>query len=421
MQTNLRFDHQLLAVEGEHDVHCMLELHAPDAPDTDRPPLHLALVVDRSGSMAGEKLDAAKDAARFLASRLRPTDQLALVTFDEDVDLVVPLGPPDAGKLAAAIDQIHPGGCTNLSGGWLKGLEELNRATGDATRRVLLLTDGQANEGITDPDQLTQIAAGTKARAATTTIGFGVGFDEDLLAAIAGSSDGNTYFAETPEDAPGIFAEEFDGLASLVAQNVSVEIRPTDAVQVLGVLNDYPITDVPGGLQVAIGDAYGAELRRLVFALHIPQLAALGPAKVADVILRYVSVGEKIEVHELTAPVVVNLVSADEAAAADVDTEVTEEVWLLQAARARKDAIEAADRGDWETSRQILGDAAEQLRAAPMGSARMDEFLTEADLLDGEVVASMVPDDTWRKRNTQQAWRRTRGKPGAPSGPKRRG
>ena len=158
MQTNLRFDHQLLAVEGEHDVHCMLELHAPDAPDTDRPPLHLALVVDRSGSMAGAKLAAAQASARFLAGRMRATDQLALVTFDDDVDLLVPLGPPDTDKLAAAIAGIEPGGCTNLSGGWLKGLEELSRADGDGTRRVLLLTDGLANEGITDPAQLRQIA-----------------------------------------------------------------------------------------------------------------------------------------------------------------------------------------------------------------------------------------------------------------------
>src|SRR3954447_11216560 len=84
MQTNLRFDHQLLAVEGEHDVHCMLELHAPNAPDADRPPLHLALVVDRSGSMAGAKLTAAQASARFLAGRMRATDRLALVTYDDD-------------------------------------------------------------------------------------------------------------------------------------------------------------------------------------------------------------------------------------------------------------------------------------------------------------------------------------------------
>ena len=410
MQTHLRFDHQLLAVEGEHDVHCMLELHAPDAPGVERAPLHLALVIDRSGSMAGDRLDAAKDAARFLAGRLRPTDHLALVTFDHEVELVVPLGPADPVALAAAIDQIHAGGSTNLSGGWLKGLEELNRVPGDATRRVLLLTDGHANQGIDDPTQLQQIAAGTRARAATTTIGMGAGFDEDLLAAIAGSSGGNTYFAATAEDAPGIFTEEFDGLASLVAQNVSVEIRPTDAVEVLGVLNDYPVTEVPGGLQVAVGDAYGSEIRRLVFALHIPELASLGPAKVAEVVLRYVAVGEKVEGHELTVPVVVNLVNADEADALGADAEVVDEVWLLRAARARKDAIESADAGDWDGSRDVLGSTSQDLRSAAMYSARSAELLAEADLLDAEVHASTIADPMWRKRNAQHSWRRSRGR-----------
>ena len=414
MKTNLRIDHHLLALEGEHDVHCMLELHAPATPDAERPPLHLALVIDRSGSMAGPKLAAARECARFLTGRLRPTDQLALIAYDNEVDLLAPLGPVDRDHLSEAIDGLTPGGSTNLSGGWLKGLEELNRAQGEGTRRVLLLTDGQANDGIVEPERLQQIATGSKTRAATTTIGFGEGFDEDLLAAIATRSDGNTYFAETPEDAPGIFTEEFEGLASLVAQNLSVEIRRTDAVEIVGVLNDYPTSQVPGGIQVQIGDAYGDEVRRLVFALHIPEVAALGPARVADVIVRYVSVGDDIAAHELTVPVIVNLVSSDEAATADIDNEVTDEIWLLNSARARKEAIEAADRGDWEGSRDHLGAASQSLRMMAPNSARAEELFAEADLLDAEACASLEADPMWRKRMHQQSWRRTRGRQNAP-------
>ena len=409
MQTNLRFDHQLLAVEGEHDVHCMLELTAPAAPGVDRPPLHLALVIDRSGSMTGPKLAAARDCARFLAGRLQPTDELALISYDDEVALLAPLAPvPD--DFVTLLDAIRPGGATNLSGGWLKGLEELRRAAGDGPRRVLLLTDGQANEGVVDPARLHQIASRSKSEAATTTIGFGEGFDEDLLAAISDASGGNSYFAASPEDAPGIFAEEFEGLASLVAQNLSVEIRPSDAVEVLGVLNDYPVTQVPGGLQVQIGDAYGGEVRRLVFALHIPHLAVLGAAKVADVVLRYVSVGEDLAAHEVTVPVVVNLVSADEAAAAELDAHVTDEIWLLRAARARRDAIASADAGDWDGSRNAMGTLASQLRMAASGSARGPEMLIEADLLDADATDKVESDPMWRKRVSQQSRRRSRGR-----------
>jgi hypothetical protein len=122
---------------------------------------------------------------------------------------------------------------------------------------------------------------------------------------------------------------DWQRLVARTAQNVSIELRPTEQVELLGVLNDYPATEVPGGVQLQLGDAYGGERRRLVFALHIPQLVALGPARVAELVLRYVAVGAEVKAHEVKIPVTVNLVSADEAAAAAIDHEVTEEVWLL--------------------------------------------------------------------------------------------
>jgi len=276
---------------------------------------------------------------------------------------------------------------------------------------VLLLTDGEANDGIVDHDKLVKIARGTKRRVATTTIGFGEGFDEELLTSIAETSNGNTYFAETPEDAPGIFAEEFEGLATLVAQNVSIELRPTDDVKVLGVLNDYPAVAVNGGIQVQVGDAYGGERRRLVFALHIPEVASLGPARVADIVLRYVSVGDDVTAHELTIPVTVNLVSADEAAAAELDHDVTEEVWLLDAARARKEAIESADSGDFDAARSRLSSTADMMRAQAAGSFRESEMLIEAEALEAHALGADSGDPMWRKRIRSEQWRRSRGRP----------
>lgn len=225
------------------------------------------------------------------------------------------------------------------------------------------------------------------------------------------AADGNTYFAETPEDAPGIFAEEFEGLATLVGQNVSIEIRPTDEVKLLGVLNDYPAVAVPDGIQVQIGDAYGSERRRLIFALHIPELAALGPARVADVVLRYVAVGAEVVVHELTIPVTVNLVSADEAATADIDHEVVEEIWLLQAARARKDAIDAADVGDYGTAQSSLRTTAANLRSYAPSSMRAAELIEEADQLEAHADRADTSDPMWRKRVRSEQWRRSRGRP----------
>ena len=386
MQASIRLEHHLLAVEAEHRVHAMLELVAPPAPAThQRPPLHLALVIDRSGSMAGPKLETTKECAAFLVRRLAPTDELALVTYDDEVQLLSPLvAVGDAGPtLLQVIGGIFSGGSTNLSGGWLKGMEALRAGNGAGPRKVLLLTDGLANVGITDPAALVQMtgkAAG--AGVGTSTIGFGAGFAEELLTQMADAGGGNAHYAPTPDQAPAIFAGEFEGLVSLVAQNVSAEIRPSKDVAMLGVLNEYPAVEVPGGVQVQLGDAYGEERRRVVFELHIPEVASLGVAKVADVVIRYVSVGEEIAQHEVKLPITVNMVSADEAKAAEGDQDVIEEVLILKAARAQEEARKKADEGDFEAAQSLLRTAGDELRAMAPGSKRADELLEQAEMFD---------------------------------------
>ncbi|MBW3651816.1 MAG: VWA domain-containing protein [Actinobacteria bacterium] len=416
MQPTVRLNHNLLAVESEHTVHAMVELTAPEAPDHGRRgALKLALVIDRSGSMTGDKLAVTKACAAYLVRRLAPSDELAIVTYDDAVDLLAPLAPVHTDDLLSAIAAIDPGGSTNLSGGWLKGLEILkvsgDNSADDTTRRVLLLTDGQANAGITDPGALVSMA--TSARGAgvgTTTIGFGDHFAEELLTAMGDAGGGNAHFAPTPDAAPAIFAEEFEGLASVVAQNVSIEIRPGDDVDLVEVLNRYPATPVAGGVQLALGDAYGGERRAVVFALHVPALAELGMAKVADVVLRYVGVGDQIAAHELTLPLMVNVVSAAEAASAQADHAVVEEVVVLEAAKARDEARRLADEGDFTGGQRLLRASAHQLRLSATGSAKADELLAEADMLDdtGSTLAPSSYDATARKRLHYDAYRARR-------------
>ena len=410
MKATVKLEHNLIAVEGERDVHAMLEIAPPERADgKTRPPLSLALVVDRSGSMQGPKLAYAKRSAEWLIGRLHADDRIALVDYDDQVRLLAPIGHVDPQALRAALNAIQPGGMTNLSGGWLKGAEQLRSDNG--TRKILLLTDGLANEGITDPAALVQLATGARGEGiGTTTIGFGDGFNEDLLTAMADAGGGNAHYAASADAAPAIFAAEFDDLTRLWAQNLSLEIRPSGAVSVLGVLNEYPSVAVSGGIQVELGDAYEGERRRVVFRLQVPALQELGVAKVADLVLRYVSVDDGIEQHELTIPVAVNLVSASEAAAAAPDLEVREEVLVLAAAQARDEAIRLADEGRFDDAQAVLHDTAEKLRASGMTSLE-----PEANALDLELPvmapASYGGDPSVRKRLHYDSRRRRRGKP----------
>jgi Ca-activated chloride channel homolog len=372
MDANIRLDHSLVALETEQDVHAMLELVAPEPDEHDEaPPLRLALVIDRSGSMAGSKLEIAKRCASWLVSRLRQRDQLALVDYDDQVRLLAPLGTP-RDHVAHTLAQVHAGGSTNLSGGWLKGVEQLRRTDGALPRKVLLLTDGLANVGITDRDTLVGLAQQTaRDGIGTTTVGFGHGFDEDLLTQMADAGSGNAHYAESPDAAPAIFAQELEGLTQLAAQNVSVEIRPRPDVEFLGVLNDYPCVPVAGGVQMQLGDAYAGDRRRIVLALHVPRLAELGVATIADLVVRYVSVGDEVAEHVLTLPIVVNAVSAQEAAAAGPDAEVHEEVLVLKSARARDEAIVLADAGDVAGAQHALRLAADSVSSSPLVPPRL--------------------------------------------------
>ena len=407
MDAKVRLEHTVLAVDGEHDVHAMVEIVAPELENASaREPLRLALVLDRSGSMAGRKLEVAKRCASWLVGRLDRRDELALVAYDDEVRLLAPLSAPgDAHRRAIAA--LGPGGQTNLSGGWLKGVEALGRANGPGVRKVLLLSDGLANVGITDSPALAELAANAHERGlGTTTIGFGEDFDEELMTALAQAGGGYAHFAETPDAAPAIFSQELEGLTSVVAQNVSVEIRPGADVEIVGILNDFPAVAVDGGVQVELGDAYAGERRRVVLGFHVPHLAALGPVAVAEIVLRYVSVGEEIVQHEVTIPVVANAVSAEEAARAVPDAEVREEVLVLRAARARDEAMRSADAGDVGSAHARLHAAADELR-----STGFDALVDEAALLErlGEEIA-LEYTASHRKQLHYQSWQSRQGR-----------
>ena len=380
MQPIVKLDRTLVAVEVDQTVHVMLELVAPPAPIAGRAPIDVVAVLDRSGSMSGAPLDAVLAATNMLVRLLDADDRIAVVTFDDRVDMVLPLSHHNPAAAEQALAGVGSGGSTNLSGGWLKGLEILSaHGRPGAVKRILVLTDGQANAGIVDPDALCGLASAAKGQRITTTmVGFGDAFDERLLAAMADAGGGNDYWCAGVDQAPQVFSAEFAGLASVVAQNISAEIRPTDAAANCLVLNEYPITAVDGGMQVALGDAYGGECRRVIAMFELQAADQPGPVPVGDLVIRWVNTIGQVALHTVTVPVMVGA-----AAGVDIDTvapdpEVTEQVNVLKVARARKDAHEAAGRGDYAAASQMLAAALPAFEASGVGAAELDELRRDA-------------------------------------------
>ncbi len=391
MDLSLQLQHELVAVQTETDLHVLVELTAPAAPvDHAREPLRIALVVDRSGSMHGAKLDAAKRSIAYLARQLTTEDQIAVIAYDDAVTLPYPLGPVDVGAIDRALAGIGPGGSTNLSGGWLKGVEELRRIEG-GIRRVVVLSDGHANAGITDTAILARMAGEVMGRGiSTTTIGFGDGFDEYLMTVIADSGGGSGHFAQSPDDAPEIFAAEFDDLATLIAQNLSVEVRPTAEVEVVEVLNAYPSAAVAGGVQLQLGDAFAGHTVRVVLRLRVPAIAELGLATIGEVIVRWVALGAQVAEHTVTRPLVVNAVSADDASKNLPNATVVEEIVVLTAGRATEQARDLAQRGDLAGAKRLLDANLARLREVSSEHPAADQLRLSIARLEttGEAMAS---------------------------------
>lgn len=345
--------------------------------------LNLSLVLDRSGSMAGAPLKQAIRAAQSLVGQLADDDRLSVVIYDDTADtLLAPDLAKEKATIQALLGKVKAGGCTNLSGGWLEGCKHVKKhASGEYVNRVLLLTDGQANVGITDASVLIKTARQKAEEGViTTTLGFGSGFNEDLLIGMARAAEGNFYFIESPEDVAQVFKIELEGLSSVVGQNLVVTVRPDEVTEHGWVLNKYRVEERDKELDVTLGDVYAVEEKVLAMDLEVRPTAE-GTVKIAAVSYTYQTVIEGV-IKDVTGElsVTVDVAGAALAAAALPDLGVVGDASRLQTARTKDEAVELADKGDLKTAATKLRAMAEELRKSPL--AGQFEFAEEVDQLE---------------------------------------
>ena len=372
-----------VAADGATTLDLLITVSSPEPPAVStkqRPGLNLALVIDRSGSMAGSKLSHSRKAARFLAGELTQRDRLAIVTFDDEVNVLVPSQPVrDPLLFISAINTIYAGGCTALFDGWLAGATQVaNQLDPQGINRVLLLSDGQANEGLTDAGAIAAKVEGLTQRGiSTSAFGLGSGFDEDLMGAIAAAGDGTLAQIESPKQLADLYASELQGLASTVGRKVSLGIRAKHGAELVDVLNDLPQTSA-GNFQLP-NLRYGQELR-VGLRLQLP--AWMPNQTIASVRLAWDAPdaeGRQELIEQLTLPVKPQA----ELDGLDVDPAVAEQLALLQANRERRLAIEELDRGDVAAAMGSLAAIDKRLAALPQseGVKRERQLLAEKQAL----------------------------------------
>jgi Ca-activated chloride channel family protein len=396
MKLNAILDIDLVAVESEDRVSVLLELTAPEGKiNKKRQSSTLQVVLDRSGSMGDGRLEAAKRALDALIGRLDPTDNLGLVIFDNEVVAAVPAGAlTDKHHVRQLIRSIYPGGSTNLSGGYLRGIQEARRVQGDQVATLLLISDGHANFGVTDPGELEKAAEVARANnVCTSTIGVGLGYDEVLMAAMARGGAGNTHFAEEADAAGAAIAAEVDHLLDQVLQAANLTVRPSGEVEAIRLFNDLPVVPIEDGFVIELGDFYSGETRKLLLEVDVPAMSELGLAQIAELELRYVEVGS-LEAEAVTLPVHVNVVPGDAAAGRIPNPTVRSELAYQQAQRAKQQAIDALHSGDHAEAADYFAAAADDLEVtlgcAP--EAMVDELAEETRLLRDLSARAMADD-----------------------------
>jgi Ca-activated chloride channel homolog len=275
LNITIRSDLDLVSNASETERVLEIEVEAPQAGGKqERIPLNLAIVLDHSGSMTGAKLDYARQAGIHLLERLEEKDHAAVVVYDDEVNVLsaaVAMTTANRNALKNALQRVETGGSTCLSGGWLAGCSEVAKANLErSVNRVLLLTDGLANQGITDLEELARQARELCARGvSTSTFGVGADFNEHLLEAMSNQGGGIFHFIESPQDIHTIFQQEFKELAAVTARDVEIALEIPAQVKTK-VLGSWREERVNGQQRIFLGSMYSGRKQLLYTQLTIP-------------------------------------------------------------------------------------------------------------------------------------------------------
>ncbi len=342
---------------GAHDENVAITITAPKGQASYRPALSLAVVIDRSGSMSGEPMENAKRAASKLIGQLDSNDAFTVIAYSSGDQVVMPMSrASDANKSAAraAIERIYDDGGTCISCGLVRGASELERSPiGDGVRRIVLISDGQANEGIWDRDELAALAANTAARGTSiSAVGVGLDFDEVTMQRIASVGRGNYYFVEDTQNLSAMFAKELGGLAETVASDVRLAVQPGDGVMIEEAYG-YQLTHDGDSVVIPIADLRAGETRKVVLRVHVAAAELVAAKVITSVHMGWRRVSDGTQRNAKTAAIA-EVVNDGYAVQASVVARAAQAVEEALSARALEEAATVYETQGYDAAKQVL-------------------------------------------------------------------
>jgi Ca-activated chloride channel family protein len=276
-ESNIQFEWKLgnpyVYNNGNGEAFLDMRVTGKQSNSSDRKRMNLVLVIDRSGSMGSEnKLEQVKTSAVEILNNLNPSDRLAIVTYDDSINTLLPsTSVEDKNYIRELIYGLHPGGSTNLSGGMMAGFAEAQRNfREDSVNRIVLLSDGLANVGIVDPTQIANQAKRIREnKISVSAMGVGIDYNENLMASIADYSGGNYYYINQETSMASVFQKELNLMQNLIGTNAKATFELNRGVEVVDIAG-YKWEQSGRKLTIQVPDVYSGETKRIMVQLKVP-------------------------------------------------------------------------------------------------------------------------------------------------------
>jgi Ca-activated chloride channel family protein len=379
------------------------------APETEgeRIPANVLLVIDQSGSMKGERIEQAKEAALMAAERLGDEDVLGVVSYSDNANVVAPAARlRDADAVRRAIRRLEATGRTALYAGVSQGIRELRPFLDPyKVNRVILLSDGLANVGPSTPHELEGLGReAARQGISVTTIGLGLGYNEDLMTRLALASDGNHAFVEHPDDLVRIFNEEFGDVLAAVGGDVEIIIECPDGFSPTRVIGREAAIE-GGKIRLKMNQVYGRQEKYIVAELKIDSARAKGSAEAARISVSYTDLASK-QRAAVEGIAQIHFSPTEAEVKASLDNDVVAAVATQIATENNERAVTLRDSGKTEEAKRVLQENAAYLKekadALPPASAAPLRNLSERNLRDAENLNENVWDRTRKSMRAQQ-------------------